>query len=114
MSRNHHRTQATQALVDAVLAGPGTTQPALRQAIQAQASTLGGHAVETHAEVPSAVVPYINKIARYAYKVTDEDVEALQQAGYSEDALYEITISAALGAGLARLYTGLAALEGDA
>lgn len=105
------RARATQAMIDAVLTSAGTTEPALRQAIQTQASTLGGHSSDVPVEIPTELASYVAKVARYAYKVTDEDVEALLQTGYSEDALYEITVSAALGAGIMRLSCGLAALE---
>ena len=37
----------------------------------------------------------------------DEDVEALRQAGYSEDQIFELTVSAALGAGFRRLKSAL-------
>jgi hypothetical protein len=37
----------------------------------------------------------------------------LRRAGYSEDAIFEITVSAALGAGMIRLERGLAAMKGD-
>jgi alkylhydroperoxidase/carboxymuconolactone decarboxylase family protein YurZ len=46
-------------------------------------------------------------------KYTDEDIAGLHQAGYSEDEIFEITLSAALGAGLARLERGFAALKED-
>jgi alkylhydroperoxidase family enzyme len=52
-------------------------------------------------------------VALHAYKTTDADIEKLLQAGYSEDAIFEITLSAALGAGRARLERGLAALKGE-
>ena len=52
-------------------------------------------------------------MALHAYKVTDRDIDELKQAGYSEDAIFEITLSAALGAGQSRLERALAALEGD-
>jgi alkylhydroperoxidase family enzyme len=42
----------------------------------------------------------------------DEDVAALKHAGLSENAIFEATASAALGAALARLERGLAALGG--
>jgi len=56
---------------------------------------------------------YVKKVALYAYKTTEEDIEALRRAGYSEDAIFEITVSAALGAGMIRLEQGLAAMKGD-
>ena len=52
-------------------------------------------------------------MARHAYKLTDDDLNALRRAGSSEDAIFEITVSAALGAALDRLERGLAALRGE-
>jgi len=51
-------------------------------------------------------------VARHAYKVTDEDLAGLLRAGNTEDALFEVTVAAALGAALGRLERGLAALRG--
>jgi len=56
---------------------------------------------------------YVDTVARHAFKVTDGDVAALQRAGYSDDALFEATVAAALGAALGRLERGLAALRGE-
>jgi alkylhydroperoxidase family enzyme len=42
-------------------------------------------------------------VHRHAYRVVDADVEALRDAGWSEEAIFELTIAAALGAGLRRL-----------
>jgi alkylhydroperoxidase family enzyme len=100
-----------QTMVDAILTTPGETDTALRRAIKERASELGGLALEKLAPVPDAPASYVDKVALYAYKVTDEDIEALRRVGYSEDAIFEITLSAALGAGVARLEYGLKALE---
>jgi alkylhydroperoxidase family enzyme len=54
---------------------------------------------------------YVQKVAKSAYTVTEEDVQLLLQAGYSEEDIFELTVSAALGAGLTRLKRGLASLE---
>src|SRR5262245_9172509 len=90
-------------LTDAVLAGPGVTERLGRQAVEAFSATYGGRSSAQADEVPPALKPYVEKVARFAYKVTDQDIQALRQKGHSEDAIFEITISAALGAGLARL-----------
>jgi alkylhydroperoxidase family enzyme len=45
-----------------------------------------------------------------AYKVTDEDVQALKDAGYSEDVIFEQTVSVAVAAGLQRLDAALQVL----
>ena len=59
---------------------------------------------------PGDVVPYLEKVARHAYTVSDADVKRLQAAGYSEDAIFELTLAAALGAAQARLERGLQAM----
>lgn len=86
-------------LTQAVLAGLGHLDSKVRQAAAAEGA------------VPAEPEKYIHKVAQYAYKVTDEDVAALRQAGYTEDQIFELTVSVALGAGLARLKAGQAALE---
>jgi alkylhydroperoxidase family enzyme len=92
-------------LTDAVINTTGETHAALRQAVldQAQGQRDG---------VPPALHGYVDTVARHAYRVTDGDVQALHRAGYSDDALFEITVAAAVGAALQRLDRGLAALRG--
>jgi alkylhydroperoxidase family enzyme len=53
---------------------------------------------------------YLEKVRLYAYKVTDGDVQALKDAGFSEDQIFEQTVSVAVAAGLERLEAGLGAL----
>lgn len=96
----------------AVLGGRGVTEPAVRQAAAARAAAIGGHPLSEGGALPEGLAAYVETVARHAYRVTDEQVAALLAAGYSEDAVFEVTVSAALGAGLARLERGLAALEG--
>jgi hypothetical protein len=86
-------------LKQAVLSEPGTLDPAVRQAVCRAA------------DLPDALGPYVQKVVRHAYKVTSEDITALHQAGYSDDQIFEVTVSAALGAGLVRLDSGLSALR---
>jgi alkylhydroperoxidase family enzyme len=103
-------------LVRSILTTPGDTDPALRRTIEARSAELGGGLGERPApgEVPEALRAYVDKVALHAYKVTDRDIDELKKAGYSEDAIFEITLSAALGAGQSRLERALAALEGEA
>jgi alkylhydroperoxidase family enzyme len=61
--------------------------------------------------VPAAMTAYIDKVQRHAYKVTDRDFEELKAAGFSEDEIFEHTVSAAVAAGLARLEAGLGTLR---
>jgi hypothetical protein len=81
-----------------VLEGPGQSDPAARAA-----AAYGSG-------VPADLQPLIDKIHRHAYKVTDEDI-AHAQAKYGDDKMFEIVVSAALGAARRRLFAGLEALE---
>ena len=56
----------------------------------------------THA-APDAMRPYLAKVRERAYAVTDADVEALKDAGFSEDEIFEQTVAAAISEGLRRL-----------
>jgi len=53
---------------------------------------------------------YVEVVRRHAYRITDEDVQRLRDAGLDDDAIFEMTVAAALGAGVERLRAGLALL----
>jgi alkylhydroperoxidase family enzyme len=104
-----------QRLRNHTLTLPGHTDPALRQAIEqrvAQAS--GRRRGAKEGAIPAALHSYLDKLTRNAYKITEDDLAALHQAGYSDDAIYELSIAAAVGAGAARLERGLEAVRGTA
>ena len=106
--------EAVERLVQTLLGETGDTQPSLRRAVEARAATLGGRATATSNETLAGPVErYVSAVALHAYKVTDADVDTLKAAGYSEDAIFELTLSAALGAALGRLERGLGALQGS-
>lgn len=101
--------ETVRAGVDAIreaILGPGCeTDVTLRQA------TLERGRGSTTARVPHEIAELVDKIARHAYKVVDEDIANAKAAGYSEDALFEILTATAVGAGLERFDRGLAALR---
>ena len=99
-------------LVDRVLNGPGQSDAQLRQAVAQRVAAQAGSLPEDAVDLPPEISNYVDKIARHAYRVTDADIETLRAAGYSEDVIFELTVSAALGAGIARLNSGMAALTG--
>jgi alkylhydroperoxidase family enzyme len=85
-------------VLESVLQGAGDSDPAIRQA----AADGSG--------VPADLQALVDKIHRHAYKVTDDDI-ARAQAKYGDDQMFEIVVSAALGASRNRLLAGLKALN---
>lgn len=85
-------------VLQTVLDGRGETDPSLR------------HAAADGRGVPGELESLVEKIHAHAYKVTDEDVARLQ-TNYSDDQLFEVVVSAALGASRRRLEAGLEALR---
>lgn len=94
------------AIRAAVLQTPGETEPALREAAFAVAA-----GAPTAGALPADAANLVEKVARHAWKVTDGDVERLQAAGWSEDALFELIVATAAGAGLGRLERVLHAFD---
>jgi alkylhydroperoxidase family enzyme len=60
-------------------------------------------AAATGGPLPEPAQRYVDKVHRHAYRVVDGDVEALRDAGWSDEAIFELTVAAAVGAGLRRL-----------
>jgi hypothetical protein len=81
-----------------VLEGDAVTDPALRAAA---ANGIG---------LPEDLQPLIAKVHAHAYKVTDDDVARLRRT-YDDDRLFELIVSASLGASRKRLLAGLKALN---
>ena len=67
-------------------------------------------AAQPEREAPPEFAAYLDKVRRNAYKVTDRDIQALKDAGYSEEVIFEQTVSVAVAAGLERLKAGLEVL----
>jgi hypothetical protein len=108
---NRHANLA-ERLRASVLQGRGETRPELRRAAAARAAELAGEPPATpETDIPENLRDYVDTVSLHAHEITDEDLQALRRAGYSEDALFELSLSVAVGAGLARLERGLAALR---
>jgi len=60
--------------------------------------------------VPPDLQSLIDKIQHNAYKVTDEDVARAART-YGDDKMFEVIVSAALGAAEKRLRIGLGVLD---
>jgi alkylhydroperoxidase family enzyme len=105
----HTRPPKLQAVADAILGSAGHTERELRRNAGAFVSAIvnGGDGGDA---VPENLRPYLRKLAKHAYRITDDDIAALRSEGYSEDMIFELTASAALAVGLAQMDRGLAAL----
>jgi alkylhydroperoxidase family enzyme len=53
---------------------------------------------------------YVATVRQCAYRITDAEVTALHAHGLSDDAIFELTVAAALGEAQRRLAVGLALL----
>jgi alkylhydroperoxidase family enzyme len=77
---------------------------------QAATSVKARHVAFAGGADDPAVAHYLDVVRRHPYRITDEDVERLRDAGLDDDAIFELTVAAALGAGAERLRVGLALL----
>jgi hypothetical protein len=85
----------------AVISGPGSLPPDMRQAISEGAYS------------SSPLGAFAQKVAEHAAMVNDDDIGELHRAHYSDDQIFEAAVSAALGAGLYRLERVLAVLRAN-
>ena len=78
----------------------GKTTPALRQAVAGFVMEQWQHSQAQTLPVPTELIPYLKKLALYAYKITDKDLDGLRTAGYEDEAIYEMTVAGAFGVAL--------------
>lgn len=95
-------TALVEQVKAAVLGAPGESDRAARE-----------RAMKGEGATP-ALTAFLQRVKRHAYRVTDEEVDALRASGHSDDLLFELLLGAALGASLERLEAGLGAMRGGA
>jgi alkylhydroperoxidase family enzyme len=91
-------TQARRDLVARILEGDGRASRAQRRA------------AFDNAVLAEPLAGLINKVAKQACKVTDEDISAAKASGLSEDQIFELVVSAAVGQATRQYDKALAAL----
>ena len=91
--------EARQALVARILRGEGRTEPALRRAAFDN----------TGLTEPLATV--IEKVAKHANAVSDQDITAMRAAGLDEDQIFEVIVCGAVGQSVRQHEKALAALD---
>ena len=92
-------TQARKALVARIVEGDGRASHAQRRA------------AFDNAGLAEPLTTLIDKVAKHAYQVTDEDIAAAKASGLSEDQIFELVVCAAIGQATRQYNTALAALE---
>lgn len=98
---NERHVAAVDALRQAVFQSSGSTESAVRVAA-------GRGKV-----LPEPLGSYAAKVRDQSYRITDADLAGLAAAGICDDAIFEITIAAAVGAALQRLDAGMRAVRGS-
>jgi hypothetical protein len=92
-------TRARKAVVARILDGDGKASHAHRRA------------AFNNAGVAPPLNTLIDKVAKRAYTVTDEDIAAVTASGLSEDQIFEIVVCAAIGQATRQNDAAMAALE---
>jgi alkylhydroperoxidase family enzyme len=90
--------QARKALVERILDGDGKASRGQRRASF------------DNSGLAEPLSTLIDKVAKHAYKVMDEDIDAARAMGLSEDEIFELVVSAAIGQATRQYETALAAL----
>ena len=96
---------------DSITTGQGELDVSLRSKTVNYAQNLTLNEAINSDQIPDALRPYLEKVVLHAYKTTDQDIEQLKNFGYTEDEIFELTISAAFGAGYARYLQGISVLK---
>ena len=91
--------QARKALVARILNGRGDASPNLRRA------------AFDNAGLPEPLSTVVEKVAKHAYKVTDDDIAAIRMAGFTDDQIFELVVCAAIGQATRQYEAALAAVE---
>lgn len=71
-------------------------------------------ATESAAPTGTAADACLEKVRHASYRIVDADIDALRTAGMTEDAVFELTLAAALGEATRTFDRSMRALAGEA
>src|ERR1700722_8296883 len=91
--------QAQKALASRILEGEG------------KASSSDRRAAFNNSGLAEPAATLVDKVAKNAYRVTDEDIGPAMDSGFNEDQVFEIVVCAAIGEATRQYDTALASLE---
>jgi len=94
--------EARKALVKRILEGSGAASSSDRRAAFDNRDLSG----------PLGVL--VDRVALHANRITDPDISAARESGFSEDQIFEIVVCAAVGQANRQYDAALAALDGAA
>jgi hypothetical protein len=103
--------KAARRLVDAVLGRRGRLDPSRRLLALRHGAAATGVVAEPGVEELGGGGELVDKVARHAYRVSEDDIAAAQRAGYSDDEVFDLIVSTAVGAGMARRALGHSAVD---
>jgi alkylhydroperoxidase family enzyme len=92
-------TRERKELVARILDGPGEASHAWRRA------------AFDNSGLADPLQTLIEKVAKHAFKVTDQDIAAARASGLSEDQIFELVVCAAIGQATRQYDAALMALE---
>lgn len=106
------RPTEVEAARTRILTTEGETTSELRRSAEAYVMAAWGVSRAGVAAIPSDLERYLKKLSLYAYRITDEETDALRAAGYSKDAIYELTMVGAFAAALVGIEAVFQAMYG--
>jgi alkylhydroperoxidase family enzyme len=93
-----------------LLSAEGLTGRRLRLRIERAVRRARGVAGAEGSPLGEPLASYVDKLARHAYRIVDDDVAALRRAGHLDEAIFEVTIVGAFTAALIGVEQLLAAM----
>jgi hypothetical protein len=103
---------AADDVVQSVLGSDGATDAVVRlTALQHGGAVVTGDGNDDALSELGAAAEIVDKVARHAYRITDEDVDAARAGGWSDHELFDVVVATAVGAGVTRRTLGRAAVD---
>ena len=81
-----------------MLTTKGLTAPTLRRDVATFVTAQWRLSDKEIPQLSDALTTYLKKLSLYAYKIVDEEVDALRAEGYTDEMIYEITVVGAFAA----------------
>lgn len=106
--------------MQAALTTPGATSAEVRRAVNErvrvrvlqQSEPPGGSSPDPRISLSAEIMAFVDGVAERSSDVTAAQVDALRETGLSDEAIFELTVVAAVSRGIVQLERGLDALEG--